>query len=266
MTVGADIRVDHRPLYDRIAGRANSRAGFEAMLRQDRRGDLEPYCWNAARFFGGVDLTGKHILEIGSGRGLTSVFMGLQGAARVVSMEPGLAGSRPGVLSAQQERVEALGLQQVVTLIDADFNTWDPAGDRFDVVISQASINHLYESPHHALHHRDTFERYQQIWQRMRSLLLPGGVCCVSDACRYGLFAMTKRAGLRRPWNTKQTSINWRIHQNPGTWRRIALAAGFSAVEIEYPLPYSVRHLGPLVANPVSNFFLRAAFSIRASA
>lgn len=252
-------------MYERIASSPERRRAFETMLREDGQGDLERYCWAASRFFGDIDLHGKRILEIGSGKGLTAMFMGLQGAASVVSMEPGLAGSRSGVLAVQQRRIAALGLEQVSELIDADFNTWDPAGRQFDVVVSQASINHLYESPHHALRHRETHERYSAICRKIRSTLADGGVFCVADASRYGFFAMTKRFGIERPWAKRRVSINWRIHQNAGVWRKILLASGFSRAEIEYPVPYALRRLGPAVANPVANFFLRAAFIIRAS-
>lgn len=253
-----------RMMYERIASSPQRRQAFEAMLVEDGHGDLERYCWAASRFFGDVDLRGKRVLEIGSGKGLTAMFMGLQGAASVVSMEPGLAGSRSGVLAVQQRRIAALGLGDVSELIDADFNTWDPAGRQFDIVVSQASINHLYESPHHALKHRETYERYSAICGKVRSILADGGVFCVTDASRYGFFAMTKRFGIVPPWTKRRVSINWRIHQNAGVWRKILLGSGFSRTEIDYPVPYALRRLGPAVANPVANFFLRAAFIIRA--
>lgn len=253
-------------MFDRVAHDPVRRRAFEAMLREDKYGDLARYALGAERFFGPVALSGRRILEIGSGRGLTTMFLALQGASRVVSMEPGLAGSRTGLQSIQQRRIEALGLQDVVELVDADFNTWDGGDRRFDIIVSESSINHLYESPHHALRHRETHDRYQVIWRKVRGLLAAGGVFCVSDACRYGFFSMTKRLGLRRPWDGKRLTTNWRIHQNAGVWSTIARESGFSSVEVDYPLPYPLRHLGPVVANPVVNFFLRARFILRAYA
>jgi SAM-dependent methyltransferase len=263
---GAGARRREGLLLERIAANAERRQAFAAMLAEDNHGDVERYCYAAARFFGPVDLNGKRVLEIGSGKGLTAMFMGLQGAATVVSMEPGLAGSRTGVLGIQQRRVAALGLGNVSELLDADFNTWDPSGRRFDIIVSQASINHLHESPHHALAHRETYDRYLAICRKVRLALEDDGVFCISDAARYGFFAMTKRLGIKRPWARQRISINWRIHQNAGVWRRILLDAGFSRVEIDYPVPYALRHLGVVAANPVTNFFLQGAFIARAYA
>ena len=253
-------------LFRRLQATPDRLRAFEAMLVEDKHGDAERYCCGAARFFGPVDLQGKRILEIGSGKGLAAMFMGLQGAAKVVSMEPGLAGSRSGVLAVQQHRIAALGLGDVSELLDADFNAWEPRGRRFDIVVSQSSINHLYESRYHALRHRETYDRYLAICRKVRSVLDDEGVFCVSDASRYGFFAMTKHFGVVRPWARTRISINWRIHQNAGVWRRILLEAGFSRVEVDYPVPYGLRHLGPLVANPVTSFFLRGAFILRAYA
>ena len=40
------------------------RRAFEAMLAEDRYGDLERYCWTAERFFGSVDLRGAKVLPL----------------------------------------------------------------------------------------------------------------------------------------------------------------------------------------------------------
>jgi SAM-dependent methyltransferase len=203
------------------------------------------------------------VLEIGSGGGLRSVFMALQGAHSVVSLEPGLAGSRTTYQPTQQRRLSRLGLTNV-DFLDADFNTWDAGSRQFDVIVSESSINHLHESRFHALRHEPTYRTYREICGKMWGLLAPGGVACISDACRYGFFSAVRRFGIRRPWTGKRVSAIWQIHQNPGVWRRILLDSGFDRVDVSYPLPHRLRHLGPLVANPAANFFLRGYFYLRA--
>lgn len=238
-------------------------ATFGRIVAEDGHDEAERFLWGMDRFFRGIPLEGKDVLEIGSGRGLTSFYMALAGARTVVSMEPGLAGAKSRVRDILEGRVAALGLPQVELLAD-DFNRWEPADRRFDVIVSQASINHLCESPHHALSDRATYDRYLTAVRKMHDLLVPGGVACVSDACRYGFFMFAKHLGIRRPWNSRRLTVNWRIHQNPGTWSRIFSDAGFSRIEVAYPLPFRLRHLGALVANPVSNFFLAAGFRLTA--
>jgi hypothetical protein len=134
------------------------------------------------------------------------------------------------------------------------------------LIVSQSSINHLHESRHHALHHAETYRKFQVIWMKMRQLLNEQGVACVADACRYGFFAAAKRYGIRQPGRGRRHTRNWRIHQNPTTWRTIALASGFSRVDIAYPPPHALAFLGPIAANAVANYFLRARFILRAHA
>lgn len=207
-------------------------------------------------------IAGRDVIEVGSGKGLTCLLLAISGARLVLSLEPELAGSTSIACKVQRQRIECLGLDNV-ELLAMDFNAWDPQGRTFDVLVSQASINHLFESRFHALHHRATFERYVEIACKFRQLLKPGGVACVSDACRYGLFRFARDYGLRRPWTVRGSAVAWRLHQNPETWRCIFREAGFSRVEIYYPLPYRLRHFGALVANPVINFFLKANFTLR---
>ena len=239
------------------------RARFAEMLREDGHDHPDRYVLAQRRFFADVEVRGRRVLEVGSGKGLTSFFIALNGAQHVVSMEPGLAGAASAVCRTLESRIAALGLEGV-ELLGEDFNTWDPGGRRFDVLVSQSSINHLQESPHHAGRHVPTRQGYLAAVRKMHDLLEPGGVACVSDACRYGLPYAMAIWGTKPPWAARMSTVNWRIHQNPGTWRGIFREAGFARVEVAYPLPYRLRGFGPLAANPVANFFLDASFILRA--
>src|SRR5690606_23565634 len=121
----------------------------------------DAYHYATSRLFRGVPLRSANVLEIGSGGGLLSLFMAGQGA-RVVSLEPEGIGSTPGVIAKQRERSRRLGLQDAITVIDADFNTWD-TDERFDVIVSRNSLNHLYASEHHALRDPDTRDGYLHV-------------------------------------------------------------------------------------------------------
>src|SRR5687768_12434019 len=127
------------------------------MLEKDGHSNPPAFFHSANELFRGVDLRGKRVLEIGSGRGLLSVLIGLAGANQVVSLEPELAGASAGMIRTQKERVQALGLDNVDVVV-ADFNTWDGPPARFDVILSRASINHLHHSEKHALRDRQTYD------------------------------------------------------------------------------------------------------------
>lgn len=236
---------------------------FARMLKEDGHGELDRYLYAAGRTFRHVEFARKRVLEVGSGRGLRTVFMALLGADLVVSMEPELAGSRRGVVALQEARIRDLGLSNV-TLLKQDFNVWQPAGREFDVLVSESSINHLFESPYHALRHTPTYHTYLSICRKMHAALRSGGVAVITDASRYFFFALAKGAGVKPPWRSKAVSANWRIHQNAGVWKRILEDAGFSSVSIAYAVPYQMRHLGRLVDNPMGNFLLFGKFLIAA--
>lgn len=231
------------------------------MLGEDQRDNVPAFIHRIEHFLGGVDLEGKSVLEIGSGRGLLALYSALCGARRVVSLEPELEGASLDVFATQQGRIRELQLP--VELLREDFNRWDPAGERFDVLISVSNINHLHESPHHALAHRDTYVNYLRIARRMHGMMAPGGVAIIEDSGRYGFFLQGRSLGIRRPWKLKRRSTNWRIHQTAATWRRIFLDSGFSRVDIDYPLPYSLRALRGIANSRIGAFFLQARFIIR---
>ena len=218
---------------------------FQNMLSEDGRDNAPAFLHSMRHLLDGMELDGKTVVEVGSGRGLCSIYASLSGASRVLSIEPELDGSFGGVLSTQRSRVSSLDLN--IDILAEDFNTWHPAGQQFDMLMSINSINHLHESTNHAMVHAETWNRYVAVAKKMQSVLRPGGVAIVTDSSRYGLFLQGKYIGLHRPWTLRRSSVNWRIHQTPRTWRQIFLAAGFKRVDVDYPLPFRLRSLNGIV-------------------
>jgi SAM-dependent methyltransferase len=229
------------------------------MLAEDRHDNPEGFILSTDQVFEGIRLDGARVLEIGSGTGLWSIYLALRGA-RVVSLEPELVGSTSGVIAKQQRRCAELGVS--VQVIPEDFNTWNTS-ERFDVIVSRASLNHLHASEHHAESHPDTYAAYQRVARHIHELLAPGGVFVATDASRYALFTMGRR-WLKAPWRPKKTGVNWRHHQNPSTWSRIFRSVGFSRTRVEYPIPYPFRGVPWLVNNVAANFVLKGSFILRA--
>lgn len=213
--------------------------------------------------FKGIDLQGKRVLEIGSGRGLISLHCGLSGAKKVVSIEPEMEGSTSGVVETQKRRIEQLGLSNVELRHD-DFHTLDFGEEKFDVIVMIAVLNHLYETPLNAMKNPDVFNTYIGIGEKLHGLLANSGVVIATDASRYCLWTQLRRIGYPRNLCLRQRTINWRIHQQPSVWKKIFSKAGFEKVDINYPIPYKLRHLAPIVATPAINFFLSGDFILRA--
>lgn len=233
------------------------------MLAKDGHHNPDAFVHATREVLGDTEVRGKNILEIGSGRGLMAVLLGLVDAARVVSLEPELAGATGGVITEQQERIRALGLTNVEVVVD-DFNTWNAGAAKFDVILSRASLNHLHHSEHNALRDRDTYREYLRVARKVHALTRPGGVFIATDASRYAFFTAVRRFGIRRPWRLRQTTVYWKHHQNPSVWRRIFKEAGFERVTVNYPVPHRLRFVAPLVNTRVADFFLTGSFILRA--
>ena len=235
---------------------------FETILAEDNHNKPVAFYHSMDEMFRGVNLSGATILDVGSGRGLTSIFMALRSAKRIVSMEPELDGSNLGVIQLQESRLNNLELENVEILTD-DFNE-TKISEKFDVLVSNASINHIKESENHALQDLKTYDSFCEIANRFSGLLKPGGVAVVTDACRYAFFPFARRMGLPKRFCLYGKNINYKIHQNPNVWRRIFLDSGFKKVEIDYPVPFRLRSYQRFLNNSISNFFLRGCFILRA--
>lgn len=235
---------------------------FLEYLKQDGHQNDIAFFFYLSYLFQNIDLKSKRILEIGSGKGIMSIFVGLSGAREVVSLEPEMDGSTNKSSELQQKRIKALELENV-NLINKDFESFvvNYQDTEFDYIFSFQSINHIFETEKKLTRHSREWHTYLDIGKKIRKLLVEDGIAIISDACRSGFFYKLKKVGINRPWRpNKRSNVNWKVHQNPDIWQNLFLQAGFSNVSIKYPLPYKLRKLGRLVANPVINYFLTSKF------
>ena len=240
-----------------------TRQHFYEMILEEKHKNIDAFFHSMEYFFEKIDLKEKTVLEVGSGGGITAIYMAMIGAKKVFSMEPELEGSTTDSYLIQKDRINKLQLKNI-ELINEDFNTWQNKGKSFDILISRASINHIFESEYHALKHKSTFSNYVRVASKFRECLHPKGVALISDSCRYGFFFQLKKLGIRRPWQRKYSAINWRKHQNPAVWKKIFEEGGFKRIDIKYPLPYKLKKFKGIVNNPLFNYFLKASFIIKA--
>ena len=216
------------------------------------------------QMFHGLNIRDAVVLDIGSGRGLTSLWLALQGARYVVSMEPELGGSRSGVLHLQRKRIADLELEQI-EIVTSDFEQYLPQ-QLFDLIVSNASINHLDESERDARRDSDTFESFVEIAKQIRSWLRPGGTAVITDACRYSFWTQAMRFGLpRRLCYSRLRTIEWRLHQQPAVWKQIFFAAGFSRCSIDYPVPFRLKKFAPIINSAPASWLLQGEFIMRAT-
>lgn len=233
---------------------------YSKILAEDGHDYLPAVLYKYRQRFKGINFKDKKVLEIGSGKGLVAIYVAMMGARQVVSMEPELDGSSSKAINIQKNRIKKFHLKNI-TLLTKDFNSWDPQGEKYDIVLSMSSINHLYEVPFNAKYHEETNLFYTKIAEKIHSVLEPNGVAVIVDACRYGLFFAIKNLGIPRPWNlNKKTNVNWRLHQNPAVWKKIFSNGRFSKIDTNYPVPYRLKNYSKIVNTSIANFFLNASF------
>jgi SAM-dependent methyltransferase len=211
----------------------------------------------ARALFEGVPIGGRSVLEIGGGNGSLSFYAACAGARRVVCLEPQAAGSSDrnrrqfDVLAARLQRPE-------VVLVRESIQEFDPRGERFDILMLNASINHLDEEA--CVRLRDdaaSRDRYRALFRKMAAMIPPGGQLVATDCSRYNALGSI---GLRNPL---ARFIDWRKHQEPRLWARLLEEAGFGSPRIGWLSLSALRAPGRfLFGNVVGAFFLGGPFRL----
>ncbi len=204
--------------------------------------------------FGGMDFDKKAVLDIGGGSGIFSFYAGAMGASRVVCLEPGKEGSALGHYEKFMELYERFGMPDVHICRESlqDYETQE----KFDIIISYNSINHLDEvSCSRLLDSEHYWQNYRKIFDRIYQLAKDNASFVICDSSRYNVFPFL---GLRNPF---VPTINWKIHQTPGTWKRLLKEAGFTEPETVW---LSHDRLGIWGTNILASFLYNSCFCIRA--
>jgi cyclopropane fatty-acyl-phospholipid synthase-like methyltransferase len=179
--------------------------------------------------FDGIRLAGARVLEIGSGAGAWAIWAALEGAAKVVGIEPETKGSGEGSLDRFRRNIETLGLSQRIAALDCTLQDLPVSEERFDVVVMYNVINHLDEDAVITLHQDiSAVNRYVALLRKVRLHINSGGWILVADCGRDNVWP---RFGLSSPF---MPSIEWQKHQNPETWINVFAQAGFRAVDLRW--------------------------------
>ncbi len=206
--------------------------------------------------FADVDsVDGKTMLDIGGGTGLFSAWAVANGARCATNLEPEIDGSSNGMLE-RFRTTAAVDKSWAGRLVACDkpLQAYDFKAGPFDLVLSNASINHLDEDC--CIHLRDSTAArttYVNLLTRLKDAMAPGGWFVVSDAENVNYW---NRLGLTPPF---AKSIEWHKHQEPDVWARLFEEAGFERVSVRWHLYYPLRFLGRLCAN---RFFARMTSSL----
>ena len=216
------------------------------------------YAWDRfyERFFDGVDLVDKEILDIGGGVGLASTYAIVKGASKAVLLEPESDGSSAHMLDRAHALAYDLGCESRVAALNCTFQDFVAGPRMFDIIVLEASINHLNE---HAVQRLDfdpeAEDEYLLLVSKIYEMLRPGGVVILSDCGKRNFFG---DFGLKNPFTP---TIEWQKHQQPSTWAVLFSKRNFTRLSLKWGVHASLGKVGRLLlGNRVVFYFISSYF------
>jgi len=209
------------------------------------------------QLFQGIPLAGKRMLDIGAGTGLLSLYAACSGAERVVALEPEAAGSSSNMRSIFHTTADELGCTQA-EMQSLTFQEYEPAGQRYDVVMVHQAINHLDEEACIQLHcDQEARDTYRHLLKKLAGMCAEEARVVIVDVSRYNFF---NQLGLRCPF---AKTIEWHKHQPPKVWSRLLSDVGFRTCRLRW---FAFNRLGKVgyavLGNALAAHFLGTSFCI----
>ena len=216
------------------------------------RGNLR---FHLKTLFNGIALENKQMLDIGGGSGLHSFYAACMGAREVMCLEPETEGSRSGMEAKFKKLGGILGYDQV-TFEPVTFQSFEPAGKQFDIILLHNSINHLDETACiNLLSDEASRAIYMNIFSKLSALASSGAKLIVCDCSRYNFFALL---GIKNPF---APTIEWNKHQAPEIWVDLLSQVEFVNPKVRWTAFNTLRSPGRvLLGNRLLSYFLRSDF------
>jgi cyclopropane fatty-acyl-phospholipid synthase-like methyltransferase len=207
--------------------------------------------------FKNINFEGKRVLEIGGGAGIYSFYAAINGAESVVNIEPEFEGSTYGYINKFNTIKDELSLKNI-TLKQISFQNYDPS-EKFDIIISYNSINHLDEKACLSLkENQSSRQTYVMLFKKMYNLLNSNSIVIICDCSRENLFAKVK---MKNPF---APNIEWEKHQTPRTWISLLEKAGFKNPKVYWTSYNKMRNIGNfLFGNRIASYLTLSHFCLR---
>jgi len=214
------------------------------------------------QIFPNISLQGKKLLEIGCGDGMSLLWAAMNGANLALGLEPYSDGSTK---NSKKEiffgaAIKKFNLNQA-RIVRKTIQEYDGDGGLFDVVLMQASINHLDECSCLDLHYnRDSAGLYIELLCKIRKYMKHNGTIVIMDCSSDNFFP---KLGLRHPFLPQ---IEWEKHQPPEKWAELMGDAGFAEPVISWLANYRMSYIGVYRIPYALSFFTRSEFRLQMQA
>jgi len=192
---------------------------------------------------GKIDFQGKSVLDIGGGMGLASFWAACMGACTVLCLEPGADGSNTLSNDAGVTASHTLSKRVKFSRMTLQELLHDPPAEKFDIVMSIASLNHIDEINCMQLHTNGGWRAYRGYIRGVRGLMNKGGTFVVMDCCRFNLLEWLQIS------NPLRRSIESHKHWQPSMWARLMAQEDFDLLEVRYLSLNSFGRIGGCLMN-----------------
>jgi len=207
--------------------------------------------------FKDIELSNKRILDIGGGKGLTSLYCSISGASNVILLEPEDAGSQNDSIEIFR-RLKTRLKDGVNTISHSPnrFQDFEYKDDPFDIVVLNSSINHLDENACIELQTSSIAqEKYYKIFNKMSSISKKGSYLIITDCSSKNFFNDLQ---IKNPFDT---GIEWHKHQPPKIWIELIKASGYKLKFIKWTSLKPLKRIGEVfLGNRICSYFITSNF------
>lgn len=208
--------------------------------------------------FKGIDFKGKTVLDVGGGNGLYSFYAALNGAAKVVVMEPEMDGSSEGFEEEFLDFKTKFGNPDNIEFNKEFLQDYHPK-EKYDITLMHYSINHLDEPACEILvKDIDARNKYINALKDFTKICSDDSTLIITDASRYNFFQLL---GIKNPI---VPTIEWEKHNDPTVWSELLSEVGFVNPKIRWLALNAMGSVGNLLfGNKIGSYFLHSHFYLK---
>ncbi len=211
--------------------------------------------------FHGLSLDNRSLLEIGAGSGLFSAWCSVNGAGKVVAIEPEADGSTTGMAQEFKKLARTVEPLKIIYLpISFEAYFADHKGEKFDYVLMHAVINHINEKATKKLHLETAQaekQSYLRVFNDIFAVLNPEGILLVYDVGRRNFWHDLR---LKNPF---APSIEYEKHQQPHVWRKLLEQVGFEFIDLRWPAIFKLSRFNCIFSWWLPSYLTNSGFIIR---
>lgn len=210
------------------------------------------------QLFKNVELKGKRLIDIGGGNGLFAYYAALNGAEKVVVMEPEFDGSSAGMINEFNAINSILGNLKNIEHTSSVLADYDREKNKFDIVLMHNSINHIDEDACIVLtENQSARDKYLEFFKQLQEICNPGCNLIICDCARHNFFG---DLGFKNPF---MSQIEWEKHQDPILWSGLLSKQGFKLKTINWTSPNVFGGAGKtLFSNKAAAYFTLSHFKM----